>query len=130
MFSTIKITNEILKTPLTIIKGNAELLHYMEPDDNQKECIDYIDESAQRMSEYIKALIDLNNAEKPMNPRFENIDLEEFAGNIDTMLKGICSVKDIQYSFDNNADIKAFNGDSQLLLRAIENILDNKVAPA
>ena len=53
-----------LKTPLTIIRGNTELLYDTILADNQKECADYIEGSVVQMQDYIETLIDMTKAKR------------------------------------------------------------------
>ena len=49
-----------LKTPLTVIQGNIDLINETELDDEQRLYADYITESSSQISIYIKTLIDIS----------------------------------------------------------------------
>ena len=49
-----------LKTPLTVIQGNIDLINETELDDEQCLYADYITESSSQISIYIKTLIDIS----------------------------------------------------------------------
>ena len=51
-----------LKTPLTVIQGNVDLMSETELNAEQREYADYISESSQQMERYIKTLIDISRA--------------------------------------------------------------------
>lgn len=51
-----------LKTPLTVIQGNADLMNETVLDKEQKIYVDYIIESSEQIQIYIKTLIDISRA--------------------------------------------------------------------
>ena len=116
-----------LKTPLTIIKGNTELLCDMDPTTNQQECLDYINECTEKMSGYIRRLIDLNNSKFSCVPTFENIDFSFFLEEIKKQAESLCQTKGIHLVFENTLSTKMIYGDLDLLSRAYLNIISNAV---
>lgn len=67
-----------LKTPLTVIQGNADLLTETNLDDEQRLYADYIVESSSQMQIYIQTLIDISRAAVGYQLHIENIDLPAF----------------------------------------------------
>lgn len=62
-----------LKTPLTIIRGNTELLYDMALTDNQKECADYIEGSVVQMQDYVETLIDMTKTRESLSFHPQNV---------------------------------------------------------
>lgn len=116
-----------LKTPLTIVKGNNELLYDMEPTEEQKECLDYIAECSDKMSGYIQALIEVNKSEAKIMPEFEIVSSMDFFNEVKKEAEALCKTNEIKLEFicELNRDIMICK---DLLFRAIMNIIDNAVS--
>ena len=78
-----------LKTPLTIIRGNTELLYDTILADNQKECADYIEGSVVQMQDYVETLIDMTKEKENFSFRRENVKLSFLLKEIHTQSKGL-----------------------------------------
>lgn len=116
-----------LKTPITIIKGNAELLEDTLLNDEQKECRAYISESAEQMQTYVGLMIEVNRSEKSYKPVFEVIKIKAFISEIVSQTKGLCVSKNIKCVINDHSVAKDFCADNQLLLRAMMNIVSNAI---
>lgn len=82
-----------LKTPLTIIGGNADLLSETNINQEQEEYINHILESSKRMENYIAILIDLskNTGEIPINR--ESISIGKFIDSIKGQMQSVVAMK-------------------------------------
>lgn len=116
-----------LKTPLTIIRGNTELLYDTVLADNQKECADYIEGSVVQMQDYIETLIDMTKAKETFPFRRENVALSSLLQEIRTQAKGLCAVKNIDLEWRENVDREYIFADSEQLIRGFANVLSNAI---
>ena len=64
-----------LKTPLTVIQGNADLICETELDKEQRLYAEYISSSSEQMQLYIRTLIDISRAATGYQLYMEDIDL-------------------------------------------------------
>lgn len=116
-----------LKTPLTIIRGNTELLYDTILADNQKECADYIESSVVQMQDYIETLIDMTKAKEKFPFRRENVKLSSLLQEIRTQAKGLCAVKNIYLEWRENVEREYIFADSEQLIRVFANVLSNAI---
>lgn len=114
-----------LKTPLTIIRGNTELLYDMALTDNQKECADYIEGSVVQMQDYVETLIDMTKTRESLSFHPQNVKLSSLLHEIHTQAKGLCAVKNIHLEWCENFNREYFLADSEQLIRAFANVLSN-----
>ena len=114
-----------VKTPLTILRGNAELLNEIMLDSDQKKCNEHILKSVAEMEMYMQSLLDITKSEEGTSLQFKQIDLQNFIDHIieesaicalDKQLNLIKEVKDIP---------KCIHGDEAALKRAIMNVMMN-----
>lgn len=70
------------KTPITILKGNAELLNDTNLNDEQRCYLKYINSNMKAIENYIKILMEIETSENPYNFNPENIDCEQFIKDI------------------------------------------------
>ena len=116
-----------LKTPLTIIRGNTELLYDTILADNQKECADYIEGSVVQMQDYVEALIDMTKAKGNFPFHRENVKLSSLLQEIRTQAKGLCAVKNIYLEWRENFNREYIFADSEQLIRGFANVLSNAI---
>lgn len=62
-----------LKTPLSIVRGNAELLYDTNPTEEQAGYINYIEENTLKMQDYIKMLIEITKSDSIANPNLKKL---------------------------------------------------------
>ena len=74
-----------LKTPLTVIQGNAKQSLYA----------GYIVESSDQMQAYIQTLIDISRAAVGYQLHIENIDMPEFLKHLSGYMESLCQTKEI-----------------------------------
>lgn len=114
-----------IKTPLTIITGNAELLIDTSQTNEQKEYTRYILKSTNQMEQYIKMLIKLTQAESGYNLNIQRINSNEFKSKLRDQTNGLAYVKQLHIIFEANKLPEYFYADSDLLQRAIINVISN-----
>lgn len=116
-----------IKTPVTIVRGNVDLLSETNQTDEQKEYTSYIEESARQMEQYIKTMIEISKAELGYSLHKESIDSQSFINKIYNQITALSAVKKLTLDFETNNLPKTFNADYDLLQRAILNIASNAV---
>lgn len=116
-----------IKTPLTIIKGNSELLIESELNNEEKEYAKFITKNAKQIEDYIRILIEISNTEKALSVQISNVDSHEFVANIQNQLNAIANVKKLKVDFLVEALPPKLNIDKNLLYRGIMNLVSNAV---
>ncbi|PFY95400.1 sensor histidine kinase [Bacillus wiedmannii] len=116
-----------IKTPLTILRGNAELLNESMLDSNQKKCNEHILKSIDEMEIYMKSLLDITKCEEGASLQFKQTDLRDFIRNI-IEESAICVLGKRLNLIENVQDIPNFIPiDETALKRAIMNIMMNAI---
>lgn len=116
-----------IKTPLTIIKGNAELLSESEFVNEDKEYIDFIIRNSDKIEKYISLLIEISKAESNIDYTMETIDFNDFLQELICEIKMMCTTKNIISDINVSDPPKAFEGNRGLLMRAFTNIIINSM---
>ena len=116
-----------IRTPLTIIRGNAELLGDSELAKKQQEYVLHILKNSERMEQYLTTLIDLTKAESGYSIRPGKIQTERFVKELEEQAKGLAAPKKIRVEFSRNDLPEDFTADADLLERAVVNIVSNAV---
>ncbi len=114
-----------LKTPLTIIQGNIDLLCETNLDDEQKMYSRYIIDGSKQMQEYIKILIEISRASTGYLLCKKTYDIEVFLGELQEHIKAICYVKKKQLVFESVGLPDQITIDKTLLERAVLNVVNN-----
>ena len=114
-----------LKTPLTVIQGNIDLISETELDDEQRLYAGYITESSEQISTYIKALIDISRTVAGYQINLEEVDISDYMGQIEAQANSLCLIKGIHLRMEKGHDLGALKADKLLLGRAILNVVDN-----
>lgn len=116
-----------IKTPLTIIHGNAELLCRSGLTEKQTEYADYILKNTDRMEAYLRTLIELTHAESGYSARMQDVPVKDFVRELTHQIKGLASVKGLDVSFHVAKLPQRIRIDPDLLNRAIMNVVSNAV---
>ena len=112
-----------IKIPLTVIKGNVELLEVMATDD-MKESISDIMNSTKQVERYIQEVIDINLNNKQMDTNKEKVSVDDFLCKLEEEVRNLGNNIIIEDSTEKDA---GFFIDVSLLIRAINNIVLNGV---
>lgn len=116
-----------IKTPLAVIKGNAELLIDSPLNEEQQEYTNFIHKNANQIEKYIKLLIELSKAEEGFYIQLEKVNTREFVNNIYSQLNALACVKKLQVQFEEKSLPEEINIDHNLMYRAIMNVISNAV---
>lgn len=114
-----------LKTPLTVIQGNIDLLSETTLDDEQQLYAGYITESAEQIGAYIKTLIDIARTAAGYQLNLEEIEIANLVEQIETQANPLCLTKGIRLHMEKGTCLGTLKADRLLLGRAIMNVIDN-----
>ena len=114
-----------LKTPLTVIQGNADLISETELDEEQRLYAEYINSSSEQMQLYIRTLIDISRAATGYQLHMEDIDLPAYIKQLREQIDALCQTKKIGLQVEIEHLPAALSADMLLLERAIMNVVNN-----
>lgn len=114
-----------LKTPLTVIQGNIDLINETELDDEQCLYAGYITESSEQIGIYIKALIDISRTVAGYQLHLEKFNIADYMGQIEAQASSLCLTKGICLQLETGVDLGTLKADKLLLERAIMNVISN-----
>lgn len=114
-----------LKTPLTLVRGNAELLLESNLSETQKKYTEYIASSSLQMQNYVQTLIEVTKSWQGYQFRPQKVVCEILFQEIEQQLKGLCTVHQLTPVWGCCCKSVTIQADHDLLLRAIVNILSN-----
>ncbi|RDY30095.1 sensor histidine kinase [Lachnotalea glycerini] len=115
-----------IKTPLTVIKGNAELLAESGTSKEDKELISFIQSSSDTIEKYLELLMSVVN-NNSIHIDKNVVSLRDFLYDVSTEAVALCKTKNIEFKLNNNVKCDRMYADSDLLKRALINIVDNAV---
>ena len=114
-----------IKTPLTVIRGNAELLSEMEMTEEQGKYIDYIASSALQIQNYVQTLIEVTKSVDGYQYRFEKIRTEDILGDIKKQTLGLSEVFNLKINWEEQYISETVNIVYDQVVRAVMNIIKN-----
>jgi sensor histidine kinase len=118
-----------LKTPLTVARGNAELLAMTPLNAEQTDLLEHFQKGIAQVDAYVKELAELNKASLKKTLTLEEVPVKEFVEDIYDQTLSLAQTKQINVVFDKKDIAKETigNWDKSLLNRAFMNILSNAV---
>ena len=123
-----------LKTPLTVARGNAELLAMTSLDENQTDLLEHFQKGIAQVDAYVKELSELNKTSFKKTLTLEEIPVKEFVEDIYDQTLSLAQTKQIKrggsIAGNTRKEIEKEtigNWDRSLLNRAFMNILSNAV---
>ena len=114
-----------IKTPLTVIRGNAELLSEMEMTEEQEKYIDYITSSALQIQNYVQTLIEVTRSADGYQYRFEKIRTEDVLDAIKKQTSGLAEVFNLKINWEEQYISETVNIIYDQVVRAVMNIIKN-----
>ena len=114
-----------LKTPLTVIQGNADLISETELDEEQCLYAEYIISSSEQMQLYIRTLIDISRAATGYQLHVEDIDLPAYVEQLQRQIGALCQTKKIGLQMEIEHLPAVLSAVKLLLERAIMNVVNN-----
>ena len=114
-----------LKTPLTVIQGNTDLIRETKLDEEQRLYAEYISSSSEQMQLYIRTLIDISRAAAGYQLHIENISLSVFVEQLRGQVSALCQTKKVGLQMESDHLPVALSADKLLVERAIMNVVNN-----
>ena len=118
-----------LKTPLTVARGNAELLAMTPLGAEQMDLLEHFQKGITQVDSYVKELSELNKTSLTKTLTLEDISVRKFVEDIYDQTLSLAQTKQINAVFDKKENKKKIIGhwDRSLLNRAFMNIISNAV---
>ena len=114
-----------IKTPVSIIKGNSELLGETKLTEEQQTYLNYIRKNTSRIDKYIETLMLVNKSNQANELNFTQIRTKEFVESIEKLAKEFTSTYKLNLLEDINYDDDFLIVDLKNFERAFLNILSN-----
>ncbi|GEQ23310.1 two-component sensor histidine kinase [Clostridium butyricum] len=116
-----------IKTPLTIIKGNAELINEGKLSDEEYKFTQNILTEVENMEGYIKTLIEIMTCDKEVKLKKKTINFHKFICEVINQAESMCVNKKISFETRRGHIPEAIEADKYALKRAIGNVISNAV---
>lgn len=118
-----------LKTPLTVARGNAELLAMTPLDEEQTDLLEHFQKGIAQVDSYVQELSELNKMSLTKSLTLEEVSVKDFVEDIYDQSLSLAQTKQINVAFDKKDIKKEIIGhwDRSLLNRAFMNIVANAV---
>lgn len=118
-----------LKTPLTVARGNAELLAMTPLDEEQTDLLEHFQKGIAQVDAYVQELSELNKTSFKKSLTLEEVSVKDFVEDIYDQSLSLAQTKQINVAFDKKDIKKEIIGhwDRFLLNRAFMNIVANAV---
>ena len=114
-----------LKTPLTIVRGNAELLLESDLSEVQKKYTEYIENSSLQMQNYVQTLIEVTKSWQGYQFRPEKYDCSALFKEIEQQAKSLCTINGLILRWDCKYITNQVFVDHDLFVRAVINVISN-----
>lgn len=116
-----------IKTPLTVLFGNADLLEETDLDEEQQSYYSKIIMSAQDMETYLNRLLDISRSEKKESLSFTSVALNPFLEEVKRDSQVLVQNKEIQLEIVNDCQDESMTADANSLKRILMNLVGNSV---
>lgn len=114
-----------IKTPLTVVRGNAELLSETELTEDQKKNVDYIIDSTLQIQSYVQKLIEVTRSAQNYSYTSEKVKTEVFLKNIRKQAAGLAEVYHLKINWRENWSSEIIDLSDEQVTRAVVNIIQN-----
>ncbi len=121
------LTHEI-KSPLSTIRGAAELLEEEMPQEQQQQFIQNIQSESERIQKLIDRMLELAALENRKSlDQSEKVDLTLLLAELKERLRPLCLARKISIEFDSDRSVFVTKADPFLLSQAFSNLLHNAI---
>lgn len=114
-----------LKTPLTIIQGNVDLLAETPLDEEQGLYTSYIETASEQIRSYVDTLMDIARTSDSYPLCLEIFSADKFMEELRTQAESLCLAKGIGLNTDIKPNLGFIKVDKALLERALLNVIHN-----
>ena len=114
-----------IKTPLTIVRGNAELLSETNPTEEQSKNIAYITNSAVQIQDYVQKLIDVTKSTDSLPARFEEAETQALLDDIRRRACGLAEVYHVRINWQEEYSSQKISVIYDQVMRAVMNVVQN-----
>lgn len=114
-----------IKTPLTIIRGNAELLQEIVETEPQREYSGYIRRSAEDIEAFVQEVIDLSRLQSGSSRQQTRVPAAEIVAELELQMKALAAGRDLKTSVRQEKLPEFLYIHKELLLRGIMNLIAN-----
>lgn len=114
-----------VKTPLTVLKGNIELLEMTEVNEQQADFIESMKNSLTVFDKYFNTMISYTKLLNDENDYKARISLEDFLIDLSFELEELSTTYQVDYQLVKKTDLTTFYGNTLALSRALINIFVN-----
>lgn len=115
-----------IKTPLTVVRGNTELLEETELTVNQKRYAEYISNGCEQIQRYMQMLIDVTKSWEDNPLSMESFSLSSLLNDVGDQTAGLAAIHQVVLHWGNTKDITIY-ADHSLLSRALVNVISNAI---
>ncbi|MBQ9589354.1 MAG: HAMP domain-containing histidine kinase [Butyrivibrio sp.] len=118
-----------IKTPLTVVRGNSELLLETELTDEQKYYADYISESVLQIQNYVQTLIEVTKSQEGIEQTPVKVKVSDVLTDIKKQTLGLSEVYQLKIAWKEDCEIE--NSESVIsvvydhVVRAVMNVVRN-----
>lgn len=116
-----------IKTPLTVLRGNSELMEETALDEEQRAYNVSIQHSIANMEQYLSTLLDIMCLEKSENQVFGEISIKPFLDGIVLDVAALIVSKNIRFQINNSSTLQMIYADEVAVKRAIMNLVSNAI---
>lgn len=114
-----------IKTPLTVVRGNAELLSEMELTEEQRNMIVYIINSTAQIQNYVQKIIDVTKSANGYPNTPEKVTTENLLDDIKKQTSGLAEVYHLKINWKEQWNSKTVYVMYDQVIRAVMNIIQN-----
>lgn len=114
-----------IKTPLTVVRGNSELLLETELTDEQKNYADYISGSALQIQNYVQTLIEVTRSQEGVKQTPVKVQVSELLSDINKQTMGLSEVYHLKVNWNANVDEAEIHVVYDQVVRAVMNVIRN-----
>ena len=116
-----------IKTPLTIVRGNAELLSETELTPEQKNNVTYVLNGTTQIQSYVKQLIDVTKSWNCSDVTYTTVRLEDFFTDIKEQALGLAEICHQKINWKAQQSDKKVTIAYDPMFRAVMNVIQNAV---
>lgn len=114
-----------IKTPLTVVRGNAELLSETDLTEEQKNYTDYIAGSALQIQKYVQTLIEVTKSVEGYQYSPENVSTEELLCDIKKQAYGLAEIYNFTINWKEQYNSEIISVVYDQIVRAVMNVITN-----